>query len=100
MVFAQDHIRILSGLYGLLRPLDRIRPYRLEMGTRWAPGCDRLVDHWGSRIARALLSDLKGEGSGILLNLASHEYFAAVGPHLPRKLRLVSPQFKVRTAKG
>jgi cytoplasmic iron level regulating protein YaaA (DUF328/UPF0246 family) len=100
MAFAQEHVRILSGLYGLLLPLDRIRPYRLEMGTRWAPKGGKLVDHWDGQIARAVLADLDEEGSGILLNLASNEYFAAVGPHLPSDLRLISPRFKVRTAKG
>src|SRR3546814_4164699 len=48
--FAQDHVRILSGLYGLLRPLDSIRPYRLEMGTRWAPKAKNLYGYWGDRI--------------------------------------------------
>ena len=98
--FAQGHVRILSGLYGLLRPRDAIRPYRLEMGTRWAPEADRLVDHWDKKVARALLSDLKAEGSNLILNLASKEYFAVVGPHLPKKVRLVTPDFRVETPKG
>ena len=99
--FAQDHVRILSGLYGVLRPLDGIRPYRLEMGTRWAPKGDKLTDHWGTKVARAVLSDLKEEGSGTILNLASNEYYAAVGPHLPKKgTRVIAPDFRVRTAKG
>ena len=51
VTFAQDHLRLLSGLYGLLRPLDAIRPYRLEMGTRWAPRRKALTDWWGDRIA-------------------------------------------------
>jgi len=51
IAFAQDHVRMLSGLYGLLRPLDAIRPYRLEMGTRWAPRHRKLTDWWGGRIA-------------------------------------------------
>ncbi len=101
IAFAQDHVRILSGLYGVLRPLDGIRPYRLEMGTRWAPKADKLTDHWGTKVARAVLADLKAEGSGTLLNLASNEYYAAVGPHLPRKgVRVIAPDFRVRTAKG
>lgn len=100
MAFAQDHLRILSGLYGLLRPQDGIRPYRLEMGTRWAPAGDKLTEHWGSKVARAVLSDLKAEGSGTLLNLASNEYYAAVGPHLPKKVRVIALDFRVRTAKG
>ena len=99
--FAQDHVRILSGLYGALRPLDGIRPYRLEMGTRWAPNGDKLTDHWGPKVAKAVLADLKEEGSGTILNLASNEYFAAVGPYLPKKgVRLIAPDFRVHTAKG
>jgi cytoplasmic iron level regulating protein YaaA (DUF328/UPF0246 family) len=101
IAFAQDHLRILSGLYGLLRPLDAIRPYRLEMGTAWSPSGGKLVDHWGKKVAKAVLGDLKADGSEILMNLASNEYFAAVGLHLPRKgVTLVSPDFRVRTAKG
>jgi cytoplasmic iron level regulating protein YaaA (DUF328/UPF0246 family) len=99
--FAQDHLRILSGLYGVLRPLDAIRPYRLEMGTSWSPSGGKLVEHWGRKVAKAVLDDVKADGSGMLLNLASNEYFAAVGPFLPKKgVRLVSPDFRVRTAKG
>jgi cytoplasmic iron level regulating protein YaaA (DUF328/UPF0246 family) len=99
--FAQDHLRILSGLYGVLRPLDAIRPYRLEMGTSWSPSGGKLVEHWGRKVAKAVLDDVKADGSGVLLNLASNEYFAAVGPFLPKKgVRLVSPDFRVRTAKG
>lgn len=99
--FAQEHLRILSGLYGVLRPLDAIRPYRLEMGTSWSPSGGKLVDHWGRKVARAVLDDLKADGSGLLMNLASNEYFAVVQPFLPRKgVQLVSPDFRVRTAKG
>jgi cytoplasmic iron level regulating protein YaaA (DUF328/UPF0246 family) len=99
--FAQDHLRILSGLYGVLRPLDGIRPYRLEMGTGWSPSGGRLVEHWGRKVAKAVLSDLKEDGSGVLTNLASNEYFEVVKPFLPKKgVTLVSPDFRVRTAKG
>lgn len=99
--FAQDHLRILSGLYGVLRPLDGLRPYRLEMGTAWSPSGGKLVDHWGRKVARSVLDDLKADGSGILMNLASNEYFAVVAPFLPKKgVQLVSPDFRVRTAKG
>ena len=78
VVFAQDHVRMLSGLYGLLRPLDAIRPYRLEMGTRWAPRHRKLTDWWGDRIAELLRGQVAEEGSSVVLNLASQEYFAAV----------------------
>ncbi len=98
--YAQDHLRILSGLYGVLRPLDAMRPYRLEMGTAWAPKGGKLVDHWGKKVARALLADLAEEGSGTILNLASREYFAVAGPFLPKKVRLIAPDFRVRTPKG
>jgi cytoplasmic iron level regulating protein YaaA (DUF328/UPF0246 family) len=101
LAYAQDHLRILSGLYGVLRPLDGLRPYRLEMGTAWAPGGGKLVEHWARKVVKAVLDDLKQDGSGVIVNLASNEYFAVVGPHLPRKgVRLVSPDFRVRTAKG
>lgn len=98
--FAQDHLRILSGLYGLLRPLDNIRPYRLEMGTRWAPDGGRLTDHWGDRVAKALATDLRAEGSKLLINLASNEYFAVVKGQLPKAVRVIAPDFRVRAAKG
>lgn len=100
LAFAQDHVRILSGLYGMVRPMDAIRPYRLEMGAAWAPKADTLVQHWGRKVARALLADLAEEGSNIVVNLASQEYFAVVGPHLPKKVALVTPDFRVRTAAG
>lgn len=88
--FAQDHLRLLSGLYGLLRPLDAIRPYRLEMGTRWAPRKPKLTDWWGDRIAAALREDA---GDTPILNLASQEYWAAVEGRLPAS-RIVSVDFR------
>ena len=94
VAFAQDHVRLLSGLYGLLRPLDAIRPYRLEMGTRWAPRRDRLTDWWGDRIAAALRDDLAEEGSGCVVNLASQEYWAAVAGRLPAPIRVVAVDFR------
>jgi cytoplasmic iron level regulating protein YaaA (DUF328/UPF0246 family) len=99
--YAQDHLRILSGLYGVLRPLDAIKPYRLEMGTGWAPKGGKLVEHWGRKVAKSVLDDVKADGSGVLMNLASNEYFAVVQPFLPKKgVTLVAPDFRVRTAKG
>lgn len=100
IAYAQDHLRILSGLYGILRPLDSIRPYRLEMGTKWAPKGDRLTDHWGDRVAKVLASDLRADGSKLLINLASNEYFAVVKGQLPKTIRVIAPDFRVRTAKG
>lgn len=93
VAFAQDHLRLLSGLYGLLRPLDAIRPYRLEMGTRWAPRHKSLTDWWGDRIAKLLLTQLAEEGSGVILNLASQEYFAAVKDKLPG-VRVIEVDFR------
>ena len=99
IAFAQDHVRILSGLYGALRPLDAIRPYRLEMGTKWAPGDGhRLTDHWDAKVAKAIAADLRADGSGLILNLASVEYFAVLKGRLPKKARVVSPDFRVETA--
>jgi len=93
IAFAQDHVRMLSGLYGLLRPLDAMRPYRLEMGTRWAPRRKSLYDWWGDRIASAVREDVAEEGSGVVLNLASQEYFAAVADRLTG-LRVINVDFR------
>ncbi|MDN4060887.1 peroxide stress protein YaaA [Massilia sp. YIM B02769] len=83
IAFAQRHLRILSGLYGLLRPLDLIHPYRLEMGTRLAnPGGKDLYTFWGEAITRALNAQLAETGSTALVNLASEEYFKSVKPKL------------------
>jgi cytoplasmic iron level regulating protein YaaA (DUF328/UPF0246 family) len=77
--FAQAHVRILSGLYGLLRPLDLVQPYRLEMGTAFGVGRKKtLYAVWGDRIGAALADDLAGHADQTLVNLASVEYFAAV----------------------
>jgi cytoplasmic iron level regulating protein YaaA (DUF328/UPF0246 family) len=93
--FAQDHVRILSGLYGLLRPLDSIKPYRLEMGTRWAPGRKKtLYAHWGSRIGDALAHELANEGSGTIINLASKEYWQAVETCRPQGARIITVDFR------
>ena len=93
IAFAQDHVRMLSGLYGLLRPLDAMKPYRLEMGTRWAPRRKSLYDFWGDRIAAAVRDDVAAEGSGVVLNLASQEYFAAVLGKL-KGVRVIDVDFR------
>lgn len=93
VLFAQDHLRILSGLYGLLRPLDAIRPYRLEMGTRWAPRKGDLYQYWGPRLAEALLGDLAGD-EAVVINLASKEYWTALGRHLPERARVIEIDFR------
>lgn len=94
VAFAQDHVRLLSGLYGLLRPLDAIRPYRLEMGTRWAPRHAKLTDWWQDRVADALAHDVEAEGSGTIVNLASQEYWAAVDGRLPGAIRVIAVDFR------
>lgn len=94
--YAQCHLRILSGLYGLLRPLDLMRPYRLEMGTRLPTerGAN-LYAFWGDRITEAINRQLAEQGDDVLINLASNEYFKAVKPKQVAG-RIVSPQFKER----
>lgn len=77
--WAQQHVAILSGLYGVLRPLDRMQPYRLEMGTALAsPAGRNLYDFWGDTLALHLNKRLRGDRSPVLVNLASQEYFRAV----------------------
>lgn len=77
--YAQDHVRILSGLYGVLRPLDLMQPYRLEMGTKLeTERGDRLYKFWGSKIAENLNEALKAQADEVLLNLASNEYFDSI----------------------
>ena len=77
--WAQEHVAILSGLYGVLRPLDLMQPYRLEMGTRLATAHGQnLYDYWGSSIAQYLNKRLAKQADPVLLNLASEEYFKSV----------------------
>ncbi len=79
LAWAQDHVAILSGLYGVLRPLDLMQPYRLEMGTRLqSPGGNNLYEYWAKVIAPYLNERLAGDTSPVLVNLASEEYFKAV----------------------
>ncbi|MEH3087231.1 MAG: peroxide stress protein YaaA [Xylophilus ampelinus] len=102
--WAQDHLAILSGLYGVLRPLDRMQPYRLEMGTRLATeaGAD-LYRFWGDRIARRLdgwLADRPADaGAPVLVNLASQEYARAVDRRALRA-RIVDCAFEEAQAGG
>lgn len=80
LAWAQAHVVILSGLYGALRPLDRLQPYRLEMGTRLVtPGAKDLYGYWGDRIADYLNRRQRGERGAVVVNLASQEYFRAAG---------------------
>lgn len=93
LAWAQDHLRILSGLYGVLRPLDAIQPYRLEMGSRLKTrrGAS-LYDYWRDDLSKALNADAEAVATDILVNCASQEYFGAVAPKA-LKLRVVTPAF-------
>jgi cytoplasmic iron level regulating protein YaaA (DUF328/UPF0246 family) len=97
----QSHLRILSGLYGLLRPLDSIQPYRLEMGTRVGnPRGGDLYQYWGDRIVDAVWEDLKGMAAApVVINLASQEYFKSVRA-LRKKVRVVDCIFEERRGSG
>ncbi|WP_068116214.1 peroxide stress protein YaaA [Tropicimonas marinistellae] len=91
--WAQRHLRILSGLYGLLRPLDAIQPYRLEMGCRLKTDRGRsLYEYWADRLSRALNETAAEIGTDVLVNCASQEYFGAV-PEASLGLRIVTPVF-------
>ena len=93
LAFAQDRLRILSGLYGLLRPLDAIQPYRLEMGSKLKTRRGKtLYDYWGDDLARGLNAQADAMGSETLINCASQEYFGAVD-RKALKPRVITPQF-------
>ncbi|MFK5983826.1 MAG: peroxide stress protein YaaA [Pseudomonadota bacterium] len=92
--FAQQHLRILSGLYGLLRPLDLMQPYRLEMGTKLNNEKGKnLYEFWGEEITRAINKQLQISNSKHLINLASNEYFKSVKPKL-LSAPIITPVFK------
>jgi cytoplasmic iron level regulating protein YaaA (DUF328/UPF0246 family) len=92
--YAQQHLRILSGLYGLLRPLDLMQAYRLEMGTRLGnPRGADLYAFWGERISGWLKQALAAQGDDVLLNLASKEYFSAV-KRKALDARIIDTEFK------
>ena len=92
--FAQKHLRILSGLYGVLRPLDLMQPYRLEMGLKFPNrGGKNLYEFWGDDITDALNAQLKTLKSEVLVNLASNEYFKSVKPKA-LNAEIITPIFK------
>lgn len=92
--YAQSHLRILSGLYGVLRPLDLLQPYRLEMGTKFTKGdYKNLYEFWGERLTHYLNQELLAHPAPITLNLASNEYFKSVQAK-QLKGQLISPEFK------
>jgi uncharacterized protein len=97
--FAQEHLRILSGLYGVLRPLDLIQPYRLEMGTKLAHAklqdlsANTLYEFWGDKLTQSLNQQLAQLEQKTIINLASNEYFSAVKPKLLQG-EVITPVFK------
>ena len=94
--FAQKHLRILSGLYGLLRPLDEIEPYRLEMGSKLkGKHGSSLYEYWGNKISENLNQHAKKIGSKILVNCASNEYFNVINNN-NLLLKVITPIFKER----
>ncbi len=95
MKLAQDKIRILSGLYGILKPLDLIYPYRLEMGTKWevTPKSKNLYAFWGTKIIDFLNSEMKNTADNEIINLASNEYFKAIDLK-KNKFKIITPVFK------
>ncbi|EDX86904.1 conserved hypothetical protein [Synechococcus sp. PCC 7335] len=98
LTFAQDHLRILSGLYGVLRPLDLMQPYRLEMGTKLATKKGKnLYEFWGERISDLINAELVKESEPCLLNLASNEYFKAI-QQKSIKAKILNIEFKENKA--
>ena len=92
--YAQKNLRVLSGLYGLLKPLDLIQAHRLEMGTVYAnPAGKDLYSFWGERLNKKLNEECKSSGSKYLINLASQEYFKATQPK-KLEMEVISPVFK------
>ncbi|MGB0496116.1 MAG: peroxide stress protein YaaA [Kangiellaceae bacterium] len=92
--YAQQHLRILSGLYGLLRPLDLMQAYRLEMGTKFSISLGKnLYEFWGNKLNQSLSKELKKSESPILINLASNEYFKAVKAK-QLDFEIITPIFK------
>ena len=92
--YSQNHLRLLSGLYGLLKPLDIIEPYRLEMGTKLKTDKGKnLYEFWGQEICNEILKDLKSIKSNTIINLASNEYFDSV-KNIKETTNVISPVFK------
>ena len=92
--YAQDHLRILSGLYGLLRPLDLIQPYRLEMSRRLNNRRgENLYDFWGDKLCKKVDKMVAGHATPVVVNLASNEYIKAAQPK-NLKARVITPVFK------
>jgi cytoplasmic iron level regulating protein YaaA (DUF328/UPF0246 family) len=94
ILYAQNHLRILSGLYGILRPLDVIQPYRLEMGTKITVNRKKnLYEFWKKQIIGSLNRSIEEQGDNVLINLASSEYFSAIDKS-KLKAKIITPVFK------
>jgi len=96
LFYANDHLRILSGLYGILRPLDGINEYRLEMGTKLnVNGLKDLYEFWDTTLEESLIEELKSHKNKIIINLASNEYFTAIeGLKKSNDVKVITPIFK------
>lgn len=93
ILYLNQHLGILSGLYGILKPLDNMLPYRLEMGTKLkTPHADDLYGYWGDKITDVINHNIKNSGSDVLINLASNEYFKAVNT-AKIKAEIITPKF-------
>lgn len=100
LLFAQEHLRILSGLYGVLRPLDLIQPYRLEMGIKLKnPKGKNLYEFWGTKLAELINKELAKQKEKTLINLASNEYYKAIKPKTIQG-DIITPVFKESKGNG
>ncbi len=94
VIYSQNHLRILSGLYGILRPLDLMQPYRLEMGVKFtSPRGNNLYNFWGNVLTNAINDDVALHGSKIVVNLASNEYIKAINTD-KLNAEFITPSFK------
>lgn len=94
--FCNDSLRILSGLYGVIKPLDGTKAYRLEMGTKISiEGSKNLYDFWGNKIEESILEDLEDHNEKVIINLASNEYYKSI-KKIEKKVRVITPIFKER----
>jgi cytoplasmic iron level regulating protein YaaA (DUF328/UPF0246 family) len=98
--FSQEHVRILSGLYGVLKPLDLILPYRLEMGTKMKnPRGKNLYEFWQTILPERIAADTRKQDPKVLINLASNEYFKSINPGA-FPCQIITPVFKESTGSG
>ena len=94
LLYTQNHLRILSGLYGILKPLDTIQPYRLEMGSKLTVGRKKnLYEFWGKQLTDSLNDSISTQGDDVLINLASNEYFNVIDKS-KLKAKIITPVFK------